>query len=349
MTGSLTEAQTLLTFASESPREFDGIESAKQKLAITQISLDNITDKEISTLKDQLAKDAKDPIARTKLGILEERKGNTEAAIAEFRKALEHSPTNFFALVQLGNALLSTGDIEAANTIAQTAIEQDSRNRDAVLLQGEIALAQRRYKWAASLFQNAASDSPDEPRIQFNLGLALYALGNRADATKVLNGCLPEIDSEELSEFGTQLIEMLGIGSSSFSEQSMKRVSAHLTTYPNDTFALAMSGTLKLRNQQAEEAQSELESALQINPDNVFAKLGLAEILSEDSTNASRVYAIASQAREFDSETNRARALQGIALSQQDKVDLAKAQFESVEIETLPTTLRERVEELMGE
>jgi len=82
-------------------------------------------DRAATLLEPMLEKDKDDPKVWTAMGEVEWRRGNTHAAEAAFKKAVELDPKSARALAGLGLVALDDGDVAAAEAQARQALERD--------------------------------------------------------------------------------------------------------------------------------------------------------------------------------------------------------------------------------
>ncbi|MEM4409445.1 MAG: tetratricopeptide repeat protein [Candidatus Caldarchaeum sp.] len=86
--------------------------------------------------------------------------------------------------------LVSVGRINDAIETLQAIINQNPRHAEAHELLGCIFYRVGRLKDAVSAFRRAVFLNPDNPDYLYNLATALYALGDRLEAGRVVSECL---------------------------------------------------------------------------------------------------------------------------------------------------------------
>jgi protein O-GlcNAc transferase len=113
-------------------------------------------------------------------------KGQLDAAIVEYRKALAAEPLLAEALQNLGAALNAKGDFEQAEAVLRQAI---AIRPDLVLAYGNLGAAlsaQKQLVEAVEMFRQALSLSPNLLPAMCNLGEALHLLGQLTPAIEIL-------------------------------------------------------------------------------------------------------------------------------------------------------------------
>ncbi len=333
----------------------------------------------IESFEKSIELDANNRTARTLYSRLLRSLGDTDEAFAQSQAILESNPEDIGAMTTIasiheagnrfGDAveayekMLTINDSylpalnnlaylystkfdkpERAFELAQKAREQSPTSPYTADTLGWIVYKRADYPWALSLLQDSYNKLKGNAEVAYHLGSAHYQLGHRESAIRILEESIADDSVYDGKETATDLISILKTDTDSSTASSINLLEDHISNNQNDAQAIATLATLHLRNGESSKAEKEFNTSIELSPENVFAKLGLAEILSEDPSNASRVYTMASEAKKFKSEENRAQALQGLSLSQQGKADLARTQLGAVTIEELPASLRERVE-----
>lgn len=100
------------------------------------------------------------PAALMALGDARKAKGETDAAIDSYKRALSHRPDFVDCRLSLTDAYLSKGDIRAATDEVQYVLERDPNNPDALYWAGRIAIAKGDTKKASDYLQSAVSFRP---------------------------------------------------------------------------------------------------------------------------------------------------------------------------------------------
>jgi len=136
----------------------------------------------VTLFEHSLAIIPKNPKIRYNLANEYRSRGDMDAAIRNYRIALETDPDSVGTLVNLGNSLRSKGDLDAAIDVYQTALDREPRNANAhnslgtvLRLQGDVDGAILRYRYAITL-------DPDFSLAHYNLANALQSKGELEEA-----------------------------------------------------------------------------------------------------------------------------------------------------------------------
>jgi tetratricopeptide (TPR) repeat protein len=135
-----------------------------------------------SLFEHTLAVSPKNPKIRYNLANEYRALGNMDAAIRNYRIALETDSGSVDALINLGNALGSKGELDAAIDVYQSALDREPRNANAnnslataLRAKGDVDTAIRRYRYAIAL-------DPDFYLAHYNLANALQSKGEFEEA-----------------------------------------------------------------------------------------------------------------------------------------------------------------------
>ncbi|MDQ8201086.1 tetratricopeptide repeat protein [Pelagicoccus enzymogenes] len=287
--------------------------------------------------------------AMTTIASIYETSDRYEEAVKLYEKMLTVNANYLPALNNLAY-LYSTkfNKAEAAFELAQKAREQSPTSPYTADTLGWIVYHRGDYPWALSLLQDSYNKLSDNAEVAYHLGSARYQLGHRDAAVRLLTQASSDASNFTGKDTAEELLGILKIDTDTYSASAVKTLESKIAADKKDAQALASLATLQLRNGNTAQARDGFNQALKLSPDNAFAKVGLAEILSEDPANAARIYTMASEAKQYRAEETRALALQGISLSQQGKPDAAKTLLRGIELEKLPASLKERVAGLLG-
>lgn len=117
-------------------------------------------------------------------------KGNNEAAIAEFRKALEMDPHDAMALNNLGAVLVSAGELDEAVAQFRKALESDPDNFKAHGNLGVTLARMGRFDEALPPLEKAVALNAEDSKVQSALGGVLVNKGRIDEAMKHLEKAL---------------------------------------------------------------------------------------------------------------------------------------------------------------
>ncbi|MGD0693937.1 MAG: tetratricopeptide repeat protein [Terriglobia bacterium] len=136
----------------------------------------------IAAWRKALALDPADAKAQYQLGLDLLKKGGLDEAIAHFQKAVDAKPEFALAQSNLGAALLQKGQAEEAVIHLQNAVDVNPRNGDAQLNFGAALLQKGRVEEAITHLRKAVEISPGNAGARLDLGNALYLQGRIPEA-----------------------------------------------------------------------------------------------------------------------------------------------------------------------
>jgi Flp pilus assembly protein TadD len=144
-------------------------------------------DQALARLGDALKTNPKDGSALMLIGVIYEQKGDTAKAREAYEKVLELNPRAATAANNLAWIYSEYGgDKDKALQLAQTAKEvapDDPRVSDTL---GWILYKRGIYQRALALLKESAAKLPDNPQVQYHLGMAYTQVGDQASARKAL-------------------------------------------------------------------------------------------------------------------------------------------------------------------
>ena len=123
--------------------------------------------------------------AHNNLGILLSAKGQLDEAEREFKAALRLQPMNGGVLANLSDLYFAQGRIQEALATNAEAIKADPSNPQHYVVFGVKLNVIKQFDRAAVCFRNALILSPGDPRIEIDLARTLLAAGRTDDATLV--------------------------------------------------------------------------------------------------------------------------------------------------------------------
>jgi tetratricopeptide (TPR) repeat protein len=126
-------------------------------------------------------------------------KQDPASAQEEYRKAIALRPGDPALLARLGEAQLGTGDTEAATQSARAALAIDPHRPEALRTLAFLAMSNREYNQALPWLRQLAAESPDDRKVQVELGRALAQTGESAEALRYL---APALDAGYPDEKG---------------------------------------------------------------------------------------------------------------------------------------------------
>jgi len=257
--------------------------------------------------KDTLAKNPDCCLARTNLGVIFLDRGETDAAVAQFQKALridsnfatatldmgcaflrmgqvdqaidqfnktlEMNPNYPIAHDNLGEALIKKGQVDEAITQFQKALEISSNYAAASNDLATAFLQNGQVNKAIAQGQKTLEINPNYPSAHYNLGIALIKMGRMDEAKEQLQKAL-EINPQDGTAY-------YNLGTIYSQKGQMNEAILHyqkaLEVQPDFADAHYNLGVAYLQEDAAEEAIAQFTDVLHLNPEDRDAKTNLAK------------------------------------------------------------------------
>jgi len=204
-------------------------------------------------------------------------KGDYDAAVPAFQKALELSPDDVRGNTNLANALVRKGRLGEAVAHYRKALEGNPRYLEARTNLGASLAEEGQLDEAIVNYQKALEVDPKYPEAQADLGVALFRKGKLEEAIAHLEAALrinPGF-AEAHTNLGVALIQKGRLDDAiSHFEQALK-------SDPEDTSAHTNLGVALLRAGKLDQATPHLEKALAANPGSSELQADLGAALAE--------------------------------------------------------------------
>ena len=208
-------------------------------------------------------------------GIQAAEKGDFQAAINQFRRAIQRDPQNTSAYFYLSRAYQEIGDLEFALTACQQVISLRPDLADGHNDLGQILHRQGQFQKAIKAYQHAIKLGPKSAHFHYNLGTAYHTLGQFSKAKTIYQTALNLDQQFTPARYNLGAIyQKQGRVNEAIEtyEQVLNEVPDHTDAHQSLTFAATekqkLFGQLILKYQ----------TAIAIQPDeaNNYRKLGLA-------------------------------------------------------------------------
>jgi tetratricopeptide (TPR) repeat protein len=159
-------------------------------------------DRGVAEVRVSEAFNADRPESYVNLALLEERRGNPTAAIAEYEAATRYAPWFVPAYVNLAELQRQSNETLAEQTLRR-GLAAVPGNADLLYALGLSVYRQKRTTEAVTLLADAAKAAPEVARYPFAYALALEAQGKEAEALRVIDAALVRHpDNRELLDAG---------------------------------------------------------------------------------------------------------------------------------------------------
>jgi tetratricopeptide (TPR) repeat protein len=235
-------------------------------------------DAAVKALERAAVLDPRNAAIRLELGMLLANTGQADAAIPQLKAAEQINPSDIETHQELALLLDKTGDTEGVHAEkAKLALLKSARNKETAIARfNETAntyLSAGNAKAAAESYEKASQLSPRDPKLRYNLSLALDRMGDFASERKELAKTI-ELDPNFAVAQNQLGLLALRSGQQTEAEQRFKKV---LAIDPNFAEAQSNLGVLYSRQGKTREAASLFQQAIRNDPNysKAYVNLGL--------------------------------------------------------------------------
>jgi len=270
-------------------------------------------------LEKRVASQSNDSVARLRLAAIYQREGAQDKAISAYEAALQASPQNVPALVNLAR-LYAPKDPQKALNLAKAAYKIAPNDPLVSHTLGRLAFLTRDYAWSLSLLQVTARDLPQDPEVLFDLGEAFYAVGRVSDARSAMQNALKSGTTFSQADAARRLLAMTELADTPAQAQAAQsQVADILKSTPDYVPALMVKAAIAEQKPDPMTAIQTYEVVLNHYPDFAPAQKSLVLLYAEDPKNDAKSYPLAIKARQaFPGNPEIAKALGLMAYRQGD-------------------------------
>jgi len=247
-----------------------------------------------------------------RLAKIYERGGSFDKEIAIYEKMLKLDPQNASAMGRLAQLYSSyRKDSRKALELAKNAHNLASDDPLISRVLARLVYEQRDFKWALSLYQEAARKLGKEPELLAELAWAYYSMGRVEEAESTMKSAVetgsPFSKREEAKRF---LAMVAAVKDTTQAGKIAAQVRETLKVEPKYLPALMISALLQEQAGQYEQARGDYETILESNPLFTPATRNLALLWVRLGGDDKKVYDLTVKAREaFPADPEVARAL----------------------------------------
>jgi tetratricopeptide (TPR) repeat protein len=174
------------------------------------------------------------------------------------------------------------------------------------------------YQQALALVQESADKVPDNPEIQFHLGMASYMMGQTEAARIALQKAAKATQGFTGKDEAQSRLALLEKGAGTSKEVSNDELEAQLKRQPNDLVVLMRLAEGYEKQGEAAKAAAAYEQALKLNPKLLPATLKLAQLYAGPLQNGNKALEFAKKARDLAPNDAEAAAVLGRVAFQVD-------------------------------
>lgn len=280
-----TEALEYLTLAADSGL---GNQETLRKIGLINMELERFDDA-IKVFGAMLDKDPEAHQIRLYLGIAFEEKHNFDAAYAEFMKIPRDSNVYLEAVGHRAFVLKEKGRPDLAVQTLTSAIAENPRQIELYMNLSSMYEALGKTEEGLMLLFDVEKLFPDDPRVQFRIGVLYDKLGQRTESINRMKRviALNPKDPQALNFLGYTYAEM-GINL----DEALNLLKQAVTLRPNDGFILDSLGWVYFKLKKYDEAVKYLELALSLVEDDstIAEHLGDSYAAKKEFRKAFRMY-----------------------------------------------------------
>jgi tetratricopeptide (TPR) repeat protein len=270
----------------------------------------------VTQLKTEMDKNPKDPRPVLMTALVYEQTKDYPGARDAYLKVLSLSSSSVLALNNLAYLYSEQfNQLDQAYDLAQKARNLELGNGRVADTLGWILYKRGDYPQALKLAQESAAKFPDNPVIQFHLGMISYMNGQLDLARSALEKAAhSRAEFPEKAEAERRLTTLEGAASGK-GEQSIPLLEASLKQQPNDVVVLQQLGQAYENNRQYDKAAATYEQIMKLNPRLPAATLKLAQLYSGPLEKPDQALEMAKKARElYPNDPDASAAIGHIAL-----------------------------------
>jgi len=285
--------------------------SAYDLLVQTYIGTNKLSEA-AAQLQAEASKDPDNASVLLTLALVYERMESFPQARDAYQKLLSINPNYVPALNNLAYL-----DAERLNDL-DNAYELVRRARD---LQGDdpaiadtlgwVLYKRGDYQQALTTLQDSAEKLPDNPEIQFHLGMTAYAMGQTDIAKVAFKKAAAAAKDFAGKDESKRRLALLENGTGPSHELSTSQLEAMTKEQPNDVISQMRLGEAYAKDGASEKAAAAFDQALKLNPKLITAVTKLAQLYARPLQNKEKALAYAKKARELSPGDPQVAALLG--------------------------------------
>jgi len=256
----------------------------------------NKSDEALKELNAELTKNPKNQRALLMRALLDDKLKDYPAARDSYEQLLALDGDSFLALNNLAYLYAERlNDLDKAYELAQRARTLEPRDGIVADTFGWILYKRGEYQQALGLLQDSAAKFPDNPELQFHLGMAHYMMGNTDAARSALEKAVRSDAAFPGKEEAQQRLTQLAKGSAN----SGRSQPAATSTQSNDVIALLREAEAYEQQGNDGKAAASYEQAFKVNPKLATTALKIAQLNSGSLHQLAKALEFARKARDL--------------------------------------------------
>jgi len=256
-----------------------------------------------------------DVMALMQVGSIQESLKNYSAAREAYEKVISISPNFSAALNNLAYLYAERfNELDKAYQMANKARQLLPDNPSTADTLGWVLYRRGEYNHAVGLLEESASKLPNEPEVQFHLGMTQYMLGNEAAARVALQKAMlgtKSYEGRDGKDEAARRLALLAIDPQTADAAAISELEKALKENPRDPVALERMGGLQEREGTFGKAADTYESALKANPSDAALTIKLAQLYASRLNDTQKALTFAKSAHDLAPDDANVSALLG--------------------------------------
>ncbi|PYK11626.1 MAG: hypothetical protein DME61_00175 [Verrucomicrobia bacterium] len=254
----------------------------------------------ISELQGELAKHPNNSPALMTLAMMYEKIKDFPKARDAYEKLLSIEPNFVSALNNLAYLYAERlNDVDKAYDLARKARDLQGQDPAVGDTFGWVLYKRGDYQQALPILQESAQKIPDNPEIQFHLGMTAYMMGQTDLARVALQKAARATKDFPGKDEGKRRLALLESGTGASTDLSISQLEAMTKEQPNDVVSQMRLGEAYEKQGASDKAAVAFEQALKLNPKLAAAITKLAQLNAGPLQNKEKALAYAKKAREL--------------------------------------------------
>ncbi len=217
-----------------------------------------------------------------------------------FEELLKLDPRNWPVLNTLAYILaVKLGEPDQALDHARLAREIMPKDPNTADTLGWIYYLKKDYPRALSLLQESAAALPNQPEIQYHLGMTHYMMGQMEAAKSALHHAAQSSETFPGKEEAVSRLALLEKQKPSESHEALANLEDQVKKHPDDVLLRLQLSEVYEGKGMLQQAQAQYEQVLKVNPQTVKALAGLAKLHGGPLKNTAKGLAYAQEARKY--------------------------------------------------
>ena len=280
--------------------ELDPNSSGAYGLLISTYLATNRLPEAIAQLETVLTKSPNDVRALMLSAMIYERMNDFPKARDAYEKLLSTNPDFALALNNLAYLYaVRLNELDKAHDLAQKARALQPGDPAIADTLGWILYKRADYQQALALLQESAQNLPDNPEVQFHLGMASYMMGRMDEARTALRQAVDAPADFPDKEQAQHRLSLLEDGDSKALQLSSSELKDILKEQPDDVVAQIRSGESYEKQGAFAQAAAAYEEAIKRNPKLLSATVKLVQLNAGPLQNSEKALKFARKAREL--------------------------------------------------